>query len=59
MSGSRAAGMSAVAAIMRAHPDFTTASGIFASMQRDTGDLPGAIATLEDRGPRAASPIRA
>ena len=46
--GSRAAGMSAVAGIMRAHPEFTTASGIFASMQRDTGDLPSAIATLED-----------
>jgi tetratricopeptide (TPR) repeat protein len=46
--GSRAAGMSAVAGIMRAHPSFTTASGIFASMQRDTGDLPGAISTLED-----------
>jgi arylsulfatase A-like enzyme/Tfp pilus assembly protein PilF len=46
--GSRAPAMSAVAEIMRAHPDFATASGIFASMQRDTGDLPGAIATLED-----------
>jgi arylsulfatase A-like enzyme/Tfp pilus assembly protein PilF len=46
--GSRAEGMSAVAGIMRAHPSFTTASGIFASMQRDTGDLPGAISTLEN-----------
>jgi arylsulfatase A-like enzyme/Tfp pilus assembly protein PilF len=46
--GSHAAGMSAVAEIMRAHPGFATAFGIFASMQRDTGDLPGAIATLED-----------
>ena len=40
--------MAAVAAIMRAHPRSRTAAGIFASMQRDTGDLPGAIATLED-----------
>jgi tetratricopeptide (TPR) repeat protein len=47
-AGSRAAGMSAVKAIIRAHPGFATASGIFASMQRDTGDLPGAIATLDD-----------
>jgi arylsulfatase A-like enzyme/Flp pilus assembly protein TadD len=47
-AGSRAEGMSAVTAIVRAHPGFTTASGIFASMQRNTGDLPGAIATLED-----------
>jgi len=47
-AGSHPAGMSAVRAIIRVHPGFTTASGIFASMQRDTGDLPGAIATLED-----------
>ncbi len=47
-AGSRAEGMSAVAAIIRAHPGFTTASEIYASMQRTTGDLPGAIATLED-----------
>ena len=47
-AGSRPAGMSAVRAIIRAHPGFTTASGIFASMQRNTGDLPGAIATLDD-----------
>jgi arylsulfatase A-like enzyme/Tfp pilus assembly protein PilF len=47
-AGSRAAGMAAVADIMRAHPRFSTASGIFASMQHDTGDLPGAIATLEN-----------
>ena len=41
-------GMAAVREIMRSHPQFTTAFGIFASMQRDTGDLTGAVATLED-----------
>ncbi|MGH9139958.1 MAG: sulfatase-like hydrolase/transferase, partial [Vicinamibacterales bacterium] len=46
--GARADGMRTVAAIQRAHPGFATASGIYASMQRSTGDLPGAIATLED-----------
>ena len=47
-AGSHDAGMAAVAAIIKAHPRFATASGIFASMQRTAGDLPGAIATLED-----------
>ncbi len=47
-AGARGDGMAAVAAIIRAHPGFATASGIHASMQRATGDLPGAIATLED-----------
>ncbi len=47
-AGSRADGMAAVAAIAKAHPGFATASGIFASMQRTIGNLPGAIATLED-----------
>ena len=47
-AGSRAEGMAAVAAIARAHPGFATAPGIYASMQRTTGNLPGAIATLED-----------
>ena len=47
-AGSRGDAMAAVAAIIRAHPGFATASGIYASMQRATGDLPGAIATLED-----------
>ena len=46
--GARADGMRTVAAIRHAHPAFATASGIYASMQRSTGDLPGAIATLED-----------
>src|SRR6185503_4743842 len=41
-------GMAEVREIMRSHPQFTTAFGIFASMQRDTGDLAGGVATLED-----------
>ncbi len=47
-AGSRAPSMDAVRAIARAHPGFTTAYGILASMQRENGDLRGAIATLED-----------
>ena len=47
-SGSREAGMAAVREITRAHPSFTTAFGVYASMQRDTGRLAEAIATLED-----------
>jgi arylsulfatase A-like enzyme/Tfp pilus assembly protein PilF len=46
-SGARGDAMNKVAAIMRAHPGFATASGVFASMQWDTGDRAGAIATLE------------
>jgi arylsulfatase A-like enzyme/Flp pilus assembly protein TadD len=39
--------MTAVRDIIRAHPAFTTAYGVLASMQRDTGDLGGGIATLD------------
>jgi arylsulfatase A-like enzyme/Flp pilus assembly protein TadD len=46
-SGARRDAMNTVAGIMRAHPSFATAIGIFASMQWDTGDRAGAIATLE------------
>jgi arylsulfatase A-like enzyme/Tfp pilus assembly protein PilF len=46
-SGSTAGAVSAVREIMRAHPTFTTAYGVLASMQHDMGDLPGAIATLD------------
>ena len=46
-AGSPDAAMSQVHEIVRAHPGFVTAYGIIASMQRDTGDLRGAIATLE------------
>ena len=47
-AGARAEAMAAVRAIIREHPSFSTAYGQLASMQRQTGDLPGAIATLED-----------
>ena len=47
-AGSRAPAMDAVRQIMREHPRFTTAFGMFASMQRQNHDLRGAIATLED-----------
>ena len=46
-SGSKAGAISAVREIMRLHPTFTTAYGVLASMQHDTGDLSGAIATLD------------
>jgi arylsulfatase A-like enzyme/Flp pilus assembly protein TadD len=47
-AGSHAEAMAATRAIIGQHPGFTTAYGVLASMQRDTGDLSGAIATLED-----------
>jgi arylsulfatase A-like enzyme/Flp pilus assembly protein TadD len=46
--GARGPAMEATRAIMREHPRFTTAFGMFASMQRQSGDLRGAVATLED-----------
>jgi arylsulfatase A-like enzyme/Tfp pilus assembly protein PilF len=46
--GRQAEAMREVRRIMAEHPSFTTASGVLASMQHDTGDLPAAIATLED-----------
>jgi choline-sulfatase len=46
-AGSRAEAMNAVRTIIRDHPSFSTAQGELASMQRQSGDLPGAIATLE------------
>ena len=46
-AGSRREAMAAVRAIIGQRPAFTTAYGVLASMQHDTGDLPGAIATLE------------
>ncbi len=47
-AGSRAEAMTAVRAIIRDHPSFSAAQGQLASMQRQSGDLAGAIATLED-----------
>jgi arylsulfatase A-like enzyme/Tfp pilus assembly protein PilF len=46
--------MAQARAIVRAHPNFVTAYGVIASMQRDAGDLRGAIATLEDVARRGA-----
>jgi arylsulfatase A-like enzyme/Tfp pilus assembly protein PilF len=46
-AGSMTDAMMAVREIIRVHPAFTTAYGVLASMQRDTGDLGGAIATLD------------
>ena len=51
-TGARAQAMDAVRTIMQQHPRFTTAFGMFASMQRQNGDLRGAIATLEDAARR-------
>jgi choline-sulfatase len=45
--GSRATAMTEVRTIAREHPNFPTAFGQLAAMQRQTGDLAGAIATLE------------
>jgi choline-sulfatase len=50
--GTRAPAMDVVRGIMLQHPRFTTAYGMLASMQRQTGDLRGAIATLEDAARR-------
>ena len=47
-AGSRAEAMAAVRAIIHDHPSFSAAHGQLASMQRQSGDLAGAIATLED-----------
>jgi arylsulfatase A-like enzyme/tetratricopeptide (TPR) repeat protein len=47
-AGSLREGMDAVRTIIREHPAFSTARGQLASMQRQSGDLGGAIATLED-----------
>ena len=53
-TGSPVEAMAQARAIVRAHPDFVTAYGVIASMQRDAGDLRGAIATLEDVARRGA-----
>jgi arylsulfatase A-like enzyme/tetratricopeptide (TPR) repeat protein len=45
--GERETGVQQAEALMRAHPAFATASGVFASMQWRSGDRKGAIATLE------------
>jgi tetratricopeptide (TPR) repeat protein len=47
-AGSRADAMRTVRAIAAAHPNFSAAFGQLAAMERQTGDLPDAIQTLED-----------
>jgi choline-sulfatase len=47
-AGARTDAIAAVRAIIRDHPTFSTAHGQLASMQRQSGDLAGAISTLED-----------
>jgi arylsulfatase A-like enzyme/Tfp pilus assembly protein PilF len=47
-AGARAEAAEAVRRIIREHPSFSTPYGVLASMQRDAGDLPAAIATLEE-----------
>jgi arylsulfatase A-like enzyme/tetratricopeptide (TPR) repeat protein len=51
-AGARAEAMKSVREIMQRHPRFATAPGVLASMQRESGDLRGAIATLEDAARR-------
>ena len=46
-AGSRGNAMASVQAIIDRYPGFSTPYGVFAAMQHDTGDLPGAITTLE------------
>jgi arylsulfatase A-like enzyme/Flp pilus assembly protein TadD len=46
-AGSRENAIASVAGIVQAHPGFTTAYGVLASMQRESGDLRAAIGTLE------------
>jgi Flp pilus assembly protein TadD len=54
-AGAGARAMAAVREIIQAHPTFTTAHGVLASMQHDSGDLDGAIATLEGVARRGAA----
>jgi tetratricopeptide (TPR) repeat protein len=56
--GDRGRAMAAVRTIMTDHPSFATAFGVYASMQRATGDLPGAIATLENLVRRDLADVR-
>jgi arylsulfatase A-like enzyme/Tfp pilus assembly protein PilF len=56
-AGDRTA-MAAVRTIMEEHNGFPPAFAMYASMQRATGDLPGAIATLEDLVRRGIADVR-
>ena len=57
-AGDRQRAMAAVRTIMDEHHGFPAAFGMYASMQRSTGDLPGAIATLEDIVRRDIADVR-
>jgi arylsulfatase A-like enzyme/Flp pilus assembly protein TadD len=56
-AGDRTA-MAVVRTIMEEHNGFPPAFAMYASMQRATGDLPGAIATLEDIVRRGIADVR-
>jgi choline-sulfatase len=56
--GDRQRAMAAVRTIMNDHPSFATAFGMYASMQRATGNLSAAIATLEDLVKRNLADVR-
>jgi choline-sulfatase len=57
-AGSRADAMATVQKIVRDHPAFSAAQGQLASMQRQSGDLAGAIRTLEDMARRGIADQR-
>src|SRR5262249_38163048 len=54
-SGSQRDAMAAVRAIIDRYPSFTTPYGVLARMQRDTGDIGGAIATLDTSARRGVA----
>jgi len=58
-AGRRNEAMTAVHRVMTEHPTFSTAFGTYASMQRATGDLGGAIATLDGAAARGILDHRA
>jgi arylsulfatase A-like enzyme/Tfp pilus assembly protein PilF len=56
--GDRAGGLNAARAIVAAHPSFATAYGELASMQHASGDLAGAITTLDGAARRGVADPR-
>jgi arylsulfatase A-like enzyme/Tfp pilus assembly protein PilF len=56
--GDRGPAIAAARAIVQAHPNFSTAYGELAAMQRRTGDLAGAIATLDGSARRGVADPR-
>ena len=57
-SGAHADGIASARAIVQAHPNFSTASGELALMLRRTGDLAGAIGTLDAMARRGVADPR-